>query len=337
MIFINEMGEGHSAATWISALGIIIAVVSGILHSVWLKRPLFAIRELISNLTKGKMPAFKASKANDEIGELERNLEMHIANLHELAAFARSMSAGDFAGKLDKLSNEDELGEAMLSLQSSLMASLKESESRRVEDQHRTWSAQGLAKFSTLFREVEDDLSELSTIFIKELVGYTEADVGAMFIAMEGTESGEMNLMMYGSYAFDREKYIHRSFDFGEGLVGRAAVEKETIFLTDLPPEHMKIRSGLGEDNPASVLLVPVLLDNRVLGVIEMASLGEIPAYQIEFIRSLSDALAATLAKVKANLQTRQLFEQTKKQAEELASQEEVFKKEVENLRKAKP
>ena len=98
----------------------------------------------------------------------------------------------------------------------------------------------------------------------------------------------------------------------------------------------MKIRSGLGEDNPASVLLVPVLLDNRVLGVIELASLGEIPAYQIEFIRSLSDALAATLAKVKANLQTRQLFEQTKKQAEELASQEEVFKKEVENLRKAK-
>ena len=117
--------------------------------------------------------------------------------------------------------------------------------------------------------------------------------------------------------------------------MGRCAMEKELIYVTDLPSDYIKIRSGLGEDAPSSILLVPVLLDNQVLGVMELASLGEIPSFQIEFIRQLSDALATTLAKVKANLQNRRLFEQTKKQAEELASQENVFRQNMEQLQEA--
>ena len=112
-------------------------------------------------------------------------------------------------------------------------------------------------------------------------------------------------------------------------------MEKDIIYITDLPPDYIKIRSGLGEDVPSSILLIPVMLDRNVLGVIELASLGEMPEHQIEFIRQLSDALATTLAKVKANLQNRMLFEQTKKQAEELASQEKVFKQKMEQLEEA--
>ena len=165
-------------------------------------------------------------------------------------------------------------------------------------------------------------------------MAYTEADVGALFIANEA-EGQDPELELAGSYAFDREKYIHQSFEFGEGLVGRAALEKEVIYVTDLPPEYIKIRSGLGEDVPSSILLVPVLLDNNVLGVIELASLGEMPAHQVAFIQQLGDALATTLAKVKANLKNRELFEQTKKQAEALSSQEKVFRQNLEKLEKA--
>jgi hypothetical protein len=69
--------------------------------------------------------------------------------------------------------------------------------------------------------------------------------------------------------------------------------------------------------------------------VMELASLGVIPGYQIDFIRQLADALATTLAKVKANLQNRKLFEQTKNQAEALASQEKVFMEKMVQLEKA--
>jgi GAF domain-containing protein len=102
--------------------------------------------------------------------------------------------------------------------------------------------------------------------------------------------------------------------------------------MTDLPPDYMKIRSGLGEDAPSSLLIVPVLLDQQVLGVMELASLGEIPAYQVDFVKQLAEALATTLAKVKTNIQNQKLFEQTRNQAEALASQEKVFRKKMEQL-----
>lgn len=211
------------------------------------------------------------------------------------------------------------------------MASRKEGESRRRDEENRTWAAHGLAKFSKLFQEAEDDLQALSRKLMKELVDYTEADVGALFIVSEG-EAPELQLT--GSYAFDREKFVHKSFELGEGLVGRAALEKDIIYVNDLPQGYMKIRSGLGEDLPASLLLVPVILDNNVLGVIELGSLGEIPAFQAGFIQQLADAMATTIAKVKANQKNRELFEQSSLQAEELASQEMVFRKKLETLEK---
>ncbi len=335
IIFLSELNKEHAPVIWLSALGIAVCIIVGIIHNVWLKKPVYRIRNLVVQLTRGNMPLFIASKTADEIGDLERNLELHISNLRKIIAFARSMATGDFTGRFEKLSGEDELGEALLSLKDSLMDSLKDSESRRGEEENRTWSAHGLAKFSSLFREAEDNLHDLSRILVKELVGYTEADVGALFIIMNQEDEKGQILELFGSYAFDREKYIHQSFEIGEGLVGRAAVEKEIIYVTDLPPDYIKIRSGLGEDVPSSVLLVPVMLDNNVLGVIELASLGEMPAYQIEFIGQLGEALAATLAKVKANLQNRKLFEQTKKQAEGLASQEKVFRQNMKQLEKA--
>lgn len=244
------------------------------------------------------------------------------------------MATGDFTGHYQNLSNEDELGDALNSLKGSLKESLEDAVARRLEEENRTWSAQGLAKFSSLFREAEDNLQVLSSVVMRELVNYTEADVGALFITME-EGSGDPYLEISGSYAFDREKQIHRSFKFGEGLVGRAALEKELIYVTDLPSDYIRIRSGLGEDSPSSILLVPVVLDQQVLGVMELASLGEIPVHQTDFIRQMAEALATTLAKVKANMQNRKLFEKTKNQAEALASQEKVYRKNMEQLEKA--
>ncbi len=334
-IFLIEFQEGSTLVIWLSASGLILTPLFGIFHNLWLKKPLFKIRNLMVQLSRGRIPEFKASSSGDELGDLERSMENYLGRLKEIAAFTRSLSSGDFTGKLEKKSQEDELGEALLSLKGSLVGSTKDSESQRLEEENRTWMAQGMAKFGTLFREVEDNLEDLARELLTELVNYTEADVGALFVTSEAEDGKGKFLEVIGSYAFDREKYIHRSFKFGEGLPGRAAIEIEPIYITDLPPEYMKIRSGLGEDVPSSILLVPVVLDNAVLGIIELASLGDIPLHQRDFISQLAEAVATTLAKVQANLQTKILFDQTKKQAEELASQEKVFKLKLQSLEQA--
>lgn len=333
LIFLSENQGEVSLLTWLSAGGVLLSLLFGIFHNLWLKKAFNRVKKLVVELTRGNIPDFRAKFSGDEIGDLELSLEKHVLNLRDVAAFARSMSTGDFTGRYEKLSSEDELGTALISLKASLMGSLKDSESQRREEENRTWAAQGLATFSTLFREVEDNLEDLARAVLKELVSYTEADVGVLFIASEDENSKFLEIC--GSFAFDREKYIHRSFKFGEGLPGRAALEREAIYITDLPPEYMKIRSGLGEDMPSSILLVPVILDTVVLGVIELASLGEIPSHQVDFVCQLAEALATTLAKVQANLRTKVLFERTKKQAEELASQENVFREKLQSLEKA--
>jgi HAMP domain-containing protein/predicted transcriptional regulator len=335
LIFLNAFRQDESLLSWLAAGGLVFSLVFGFLYHLWLRNALHRIRNLLVQLTRGKLPAFKAASRGDELGDMEQHLEKHVNKLRDIAAFARSMSSGDFTGRYEKLSQDDELGAALISLKGSLMGSMNDSESRRREEENRTWTAQGLAMFSTLFREAEDNLEDLSGALLRELVNYTEADVGALFIAREEEEKGGKILEVAGCYAFDREKYIQRSFRFGEGLTGRAAMEREPIYITDLPPDYMKIRSGLGEDVPSSILLVPVMLDEQVLGVIELASLGEIPTHQVDFVCQLAEALATTLAKVQANLRTKLLFKQTKKQAEELASQEHVFKQKMQALEEA--
>ena len=335
VVFLSEFNNAHVLVPYLSVAGMVAALFFGMIQLLWLKKRLDRVKGLVGELMRGHIPNFKASKVQDETGQLEISLEKHISNLKDIAAFSRSMATGDFTGRYEKLSSEDEMGDALNRLKGSLMESMKESEIRRREEENRTWTAQGLAKFSSLFREVEDNLHDLSALLMRELVNYTEADVGALFISMDEGDEEDPYLKVAGSFAFDREKQILRSFKFGEGLVGRCAMEKELIYVTDLPSDYIKIRSGLGEDAPSSILLVPVLLDNQVLGVMELASLGEMPSFQIEFIRQLSDALATTLAKVKSNLQNRKLFEQTKKQAEELAVQENVFRQNMEQLQQA--
>jgi len=335
LIFLHAYRQEETLLSWLAAAGVIFSLVVGFLHLQWLSSAMRRVSDLLVQLTRGNIPTFKASSKGDKLGELEQNLEKHVSKLRDIAAFARSMSSGDFTGRYEKLSQDDELGAALISLKGSLMGSMNDSESRRREEENRTWTAQGLAMFSTLFREVEDNLEDLSRALLRELVNYTEADVGALFIAREEEGKTVKVLEVAGSYAFDREKYVQRTFRFGEGLTGRAALEREPIYITDLPPDYMKIRSGLGEDVPSSILLVPVMLDEQVLGVIELASLGEIPSHQVDFVCQLAEALATTLAKVQANLRTNLLFKQTKKQAEELASQENVFKQKLQALEEA--
>jgi len=330
LVFLVAYGKGNLQEMWLSLAGMAISFGLGVVHRFWLIKPLGRVTRLVGKLTRGNIPDFKATRARDEIGDLERSLETHVSNLKEIAAFSRSMARGDFAGQYEKLSDDDELGDALNRLKISLMKSKEEGESRRQEEENRTWTAQGLAKFSSLFREVEDNLQELSALLMKELVDYTDADVGALFITLEKEGEKAPYLELTGSYAFDREKQIHRSFQFGEGLVGRAALEKELIYVTDLPSEYIKIRSGLGEDKPSSLLLVPVVLDQQVLGVMELASLGEMSSHQIDFVRQLADALATTLAKVKANLQIEQAIEHSRHKEAELLE-------EIEKLRKGLP
>ena len=134
------------------------------------------------------------------------------------------------------------------------------------------------------------------------------------------------------AFAFDREKFIKKHVELGEGLVGTCALEKQTIYLTEIPQNYVQITSGLGGANPNSLLLVPLQIENDVLGVIEMASFSKFEKYKIEFVEKVAESIATTLKSVRVNTQTSELLERSQQQAEEMAAQEEEMRQNMEEL-----
>ena len=171
---------------------------------------------------------------------------------------------------MDLLDEDDVLGKSLIEMRDSLKKAREEERNRKEEEEKRSWINEGLAKFAEILRQNNDDLVKLGDELIKNIVWYLKANLGGLFIANEN--QGEVTYDLVSAFAYDRIRYIERSFQEGEGLVGSCAVEKETIYLLEVPDNYIEITSGLGGARPNSVLLIPLKIDEDVLGVIELAS-----------------------------------------------------------------
>jgi methyl-accepting chemotaxis protein len=276
-----------SALIWV-IIGILL-FISGVYY------PLEGFRNQLKTLSRGEIYDYKTSGYATEIREMENFVQMLVLRLKEMIRVSNQLAEGEEDIIFEMQDEKDELGQALLKVKDSIHIASKESSLRRKQDEQQNWASQGLAKFGTLLRDFEHNESLLSNKFIHELVDYLEMEVGGLFLLKK--DGDEPVYELSGAYAFDREKLINKSFKPGEGLVGRCAVEKERIIITDVPENYIRIRSGLGEDNPSSILLIPIVFDDQVLGVIELASFNDVPKYKIDFLESLGSSIATSLLK----------------------------------------
>ena len=241
----------------------------------------------------------KREKNNEifEFKEMELALQQHIKRLEEITHIAGDLSEGKIEDSFSPMGEQDAMGHAILKLKEDIIRSKKDALERRKLDEQQNWASSGLARFGEILRDFEQKSFDSSNTFIRELVKYLDVEVGGFFL-MKRTNEGNQILQLTGSYAFDREKQIDKSFLPGEGLVGRCAIEKQKILITDVPADYIRIRSGMGEDYPSTLLLVPVMFDDDVLGVIELASFKEIEQYKIDFLESLGKSTAAVISKL---------------------------------------
>jgi GAF domain-containing protein len=147
---------------------------------------------------------------------------------------------------------------------------------------------------------------------------------------VEGEENPQ--LVLKGCYAFDRVKFQQKTFEMGEGLLGQVMLEKDTLYMTDLPKNYIQITSGLGKANPDSLLIVPLKNNEQVVGAIEIASFDTIPAYKITFLEKIGESIASAIITARNNQQTASLLEEVQIINEQMRSQEEEMRQNMEML-----
>ncbi len=211
-----------------------------------------------------------------------------------------------------------------------LERSLVKLEEAQEEEKKRSWATTGLAEIGGILRG-EEDLRVLTEKIVAYMVKYLEANQGAMFL-LENEDPNDIHLVMKAAYAFNRKKYLNKRVDLGQGLVGQSYLEKDFIYLTEVPANYINITSGLGDANPRSILITPMIVNEEVYGVFEIASFKEIPQYQIDFIMELGENIAMTLNSFKINEKTKRLLSEMQEQSEQLRSQEEEMRQNMEEL-----
>ncbi len=311
---------------------IIAAIIIGTFTITSLTMPINHTKNILLSMSKGILPKEKLSEGSDEIGQMAKALNLLVQGLKDIFNFSLEIGKGNFDSHFKPLSDSDVLGHSLLEMRNELKKAADEEAKRKTEDEQRNWASQGVAMFSDILRKSNDNLEELSYEIISNMVKYTNSNQGGMFIVNEN-DKDHLILEMTACYAFDRKKFIQKKIEIGEGLVGRCYQEKEKIFLTEIPKDYLKITSGLGEDSPKCLFLIPLVYNNVIYGIIEIASFSIYQTFEIEFMERISESIAATISSVKANIQTSMLLEQSQQQAEEMASQEEEMRQNMEELR----
>ena len=295
--------------------------------------PITKITDLLNKIAKGHIGEEMKIKieSGDEIEEMAKALNQSVEGLNKKAEFANSIGQGKLDEKFDLLSDEDVLGKSLLEMRSSLVKAEEEDEKRKTEDEKRRWANEGLAKFADILRQNNDNLEMLATEIIMNLVNYLKANQGGVFI-LNDEDKENLHFNLLSAFAYDRRKYIQKHIKIGEGLIGTCAIEKKTVYMTDLPQDYMEITSGLGGASPGSLLIVPLKLEEEVLGVLEIASFNVFEKHEVEFVEKLAESIGATLSSVRINIRTNELLERSQQQAEEMAAQEEEMRQNMEEL-----
>src|SRR5207253_6702855 len=134
------------------------------------------------------------------------------------------------------------------------------------------------------------------------------AQHGACFMAQSDDEP---ELRLIASYGYKQRKHVSNSFKPGEGLVGQAALEKQSIVVTEAPEDYIKITSGLGDGKPTNIVVLPVLFEDQPLGVIELASFQPFSETHLTFLEQLIETIGVVLNTLIANMRTEQALQRS--------------------------
>ena len=292
----------------IAITGVIVLLLA-IFLSRHIVNPMIALTDWARNIAEGNLIRPAIATPDNELRALHASFSRVVDYLTQVIGQANAVADGDYTVEIRPRSADDVITSALMRMSQSLRKMVNDA---RTED----WEKTGRFQLSDCMREATDATS-LAKATIGFLANYLDAQVGAIYIAQ-----ADNKLHLMGSYAYQIRKNLSNEFQFGEGVVGQAALEKTNILLTNVPSDHIQIQTGLGVSTPANILVYPIILNDTVKGVIELAALQGFTELQRTFLDQVSESIGMAIAAMESKRELHVMLERTQLQAEELEQQQ---------------
>jgi len=319
--FVEDARSAHNNTNFITIAGIVVVAVvfwfAAWLVSTSIVVPLRMMSAHIRQLSKGAHPVTSEMRGSDELVDMNASISDMVVGLRNTAYFAQEIGEGKLLAEFEALSEKDVLGNALLEMRKKLKLFSD-------EEKERHWIATGLANMSEELRTNQQSLEVMGENILSRLVPYLEAHQGALFIVENEEIDPELSLL--AGYASNDSHIRFSVVKFGEGLIGQTAIEQEVLHIKQVPEDFIHISSALGDTKPNEVILVPLTAATKVYGVLELASIYEFKPHHIEFLTSLAESIATTIASVKSAEQTSKLLRESKDINQQVLAQEEKLR-----------
>lgn len=294
--------------------------ISGIalMHSENLLHYLIDLAPIILSLTSYIL----AKRIGEKRGLLQKVIIQKEEIIAKNAGFAKKIGEGDFSVEITDISKDDNLGKSLMLMRNNLVATYK-------KENELNWIAKGREIIADILRR-NNSIEILAYETMVSLINYTDSTQGAFYVYDEQKNK----LVNIATYAYNRKKYVEQEFSIGQGLIGQAGYEKKYIYRKEIPADYITISSGiLGDKKPKSILISPLIGDEKLQGVIEVASIkDEMPGQMITMFKELTDIIGQTLFNLKVNVRTETLLIESQNLTSKLKKNEEELRQNAKQM-----
>ncbi|MEW9530194.1 HAMP domain-containing protein [Microbispora sp. NPDC049125] len=252
-------------------------------------------------------------RLTENVNELAGNLTRQVRAIAEVAS---AVTSGDLTRSIT-VDAEGELADLKDNV-NSMVESLRESTRA---NQEQDWLKTNLARISGLMQG-HRDLAAVAELVMNELAPLVGAQHGTFLLAEETTNGVELRVV--GSYG---HRETSRRYAMGESLVGQSALARRTILVEDIPPGYLTVASSLGHADPVTLVVLPIVVEDQVLGVIELASLRRFSKAHRDFLEQLVETIGVNVNTIVANARTDSLLTESQRLATELQVRQEELQR----------
>ncbi len=170
------------------------------------------------------------------------------------------------------------------------------------------------------------DHSQLAQASLGAVLQHVGAEVGVIY----GREACSDRLVPVAAHAAGTAL---APVGAGEGIVGQCALDRKPLVVRDIPRDSaFLVKLGYDEAPPRTVVAVPILFRNDVVGVLLVAALGELGADVPGFLSAAAAQIGVGLANARAYQEVQELFAKVSAQGEQIQAQNEELQAQAEEI-----